>query len=37
MRTKSSIIVVIFALANVLGTTVYAEGMQHEIGLLASA
>ena len=33
MRTKSGIIVVIFALANALGTAVYAEGMQHEIGI----
>jgi hypothetical protein len=33
MSKKSSIIVVIFALVNVLGTAVYAEGMKHEIGV----
>jgi hypothetical protein len=33
MRKKSSTIVVIVALANVLGAVVYAEGMQHGIGV----
>ena len=33
MKKKSSIIVVIFALVNVLGSVVYAESMQHEIGV----